>query len=133
MRILKISIVMACLIPIAASAEYCWMLGCKGDEGYVRVERNQSGQYLPFCGTALPTVGDEAALCAFAYLRGEAVAGALGKETNDWEIGSLMGQGSKLKILKRIESQGKVFVEVKVLSDDSGCRDKSDKCSFEHY
>ena len=134
MKLLKYVSFLFFFIPMSVSAEYCWMAGCQNLLGYVRMEINPAGQYMPFCDSAPPSVGSEAVLCAPAYLRVYALAAPLGKEDEKAiaEQGR-MGSGSKVKVLDIIQLDGTKFVAVRVISDEYKCPYGNDRCSGTWY
>jgi hypothetical protein len=124
----------------SANAEICWMVGCKDQVAYVRVERSEPGQYLPFGSTARPKVGHTSALCADAALRAAPFAESVEQENSRLQAsppghvnGNRLGVGSKVKVLDIVERDGRSFAVVRVVSDDrtqcpKGCGQCSQGC-----
>lgn len=119
------------VFPLSVGAEDCWMVGCPNNLGYVRIQQDNAGKYLPFNSQVLPAMGSEQILCAFAYLRSYATAGPLGKENRP---GSPIGAGTRVKVLDHIRTDNGIdLLAVRVLEDDSKCPTSCGQCAGQTY
>lgn len=107
----------ACLLAIFAlsysvpsSAEYCWMVGCKGKEGYIFTELSKDGKKeCVFKGRQLPIEGSDAELNAFVHM-----SNSLPSKSDDGP--DILGPGSVVTILGYV-GKDKEIARVRIISD----------------
>lgn len=123
--------VLLLIISRGALAEYCWMVGCQNDIGYIRIYPSPTGQPFPFVGKKLPEVGETTNLCTTAILRRFSMTERFSGEDTDRVSGNMLGSNSTVKILEYVSGSSNDFALIKVINDDnscpeSGCCDRHD-------
>ena len=95
----------------SAEAEYCWMVGCKGREGFILTYTLKEGRkQLAFRGSALPPAGSEATIAHFLSMSDS--------PPSRIEEGSYnLGPGFVVKVLEYVGTNKEV-AHIKIISDD---------------
>jgi hypothetical protein len=104
-----------------ASAEYCWMVGCDGARGWLKIAREQAdvgeGIKTLFGVAQPPKEGEEMSIMRFAFLRGHRSPDLDREERGDYLGAHLLCAGSRVRILGY--DQGNVrFVQIEVVNSD---------------
>lgn len=107
----RIAFAVVCLLLIQqANAEYCWMIGCKGREGFVMTYITKDGKRESiFRGAAKPAIGSRAELAKFV-----AMANAPPDIPGEGEY--QLGPGFVVEVLEYLR-QGEI-AHIKVIRDD---------------
>ena len=99
-----------CLAPSLAFAEYCWMVGCKNEIGYLPMR-------TAIFGKRQINEGTKATVANYAYLRQQAIEIPQGT--------LILGPGTVVKVLEVLKTkEGTTFAVVRVLEDQNTRRDE---------
>lgn len=112
MRGLKYVIVVACLFSsFSAKSEYCWMVGCKDQEGFIFTHIVKDGKKESvFRNHRFPSEGENATLAAFVTM-------STSPPTKPEEGPYNLGPGFVVKILKYVGKEREI-AHIKIVSDD---------------
>src|SRR5258706_2776852 len=124
-NILAISAALGLLLgiwPGASEAECCWMVGCDGYKGWLKIarddEKDMGTASMKLFGTAkLPETNQIVTLKRYAYLRDEERSARVDRIEDPGNLGNeanLLGPGSRVRIWD-YEEPGKRFVLVLVI------------------
>ena len=99
------------LSPLA-SAEYCWMLGCKDLVGYIPLSKGSAERTADMIAGSknLPRVGSRVALAEYVYLRAHPALEPKGPY--------ILGPGTIVKVLDIVSAEDKrMFAIIRILDD----------------
>ena len=109
-RVARILVGTACLAPSMALAEYCWMLGCQDEIGYLPVRP-------AIFGNSQVKEGTTATVANYAYLRQQAIEKPQGTMK--------LGPGTVVKVLEVLRTkEGTSFAVVRILEDKNTRREE---------